>query len=357
MSLSWKSRAMLLHICLLLCAQGVMLQQFLLRPQNSTVLYGTDASFQAEVGGSWQVMTWQVRGFLVLTVPVDDNVTSSSEQFSARFCSAGDTRCVEFTIHNVTRRESGPIMCTVQGEYGSKTAQLYVEETGTINILGGNVTVTQDQEVAFQCVTTAWFPAPTITWTLNGHAVDSSLPNTTSVADGDSFSSTSILKLHAVGDTVVACHATVPTSTNPLSSSVFLVVVPDWTVLIAVVLSFGCSALLVLLILGIIFCYKRRKEKQSSYQDEMIRRVRTQSQISSVSVPGQSRGQVNTGFELEGQTSVRAPSELSDHSSRRETVYAMPDIINNNQAVNINVYGINSVNPSGIRKHRHVTLV
>ncbi|KAG7516833.1 immunoglobulin superfamily member 5 [Solea senegalensis] len=355
MSLSWKSRAMLLHICLLLCAQGVMLQQFLLRPQNSTVLHGTDASFQAEVDGSWQVMTWHVRGFLVLSVPVNDNVTSSSEQFSARFCSAGDTRCVEFTIHNVTRRESGPIMCTVLGEYGSKTAQLYVEETGTINILGGNVTATQDQEVAFQCVTNTWFPAPTITWTLNGHAVDSSLPNTTSVADGDSFNSTSILKFHAVGNTIVACHATVPTSTNPLSSSVFLGVVPkppDWTVLIAVVLSFGCFALLVLLILGIIFCCKRRKEKQSTYQDEMTRRVRTLSQISSVSVPGQSRGQVNTGFELEGQTSVQAPSELSDHSSRKETVYAMPDIVNSN----VHVYA-NSVNQSGIRKHRHVTIV
>ena len=36
---------------------------------------------------------------------------------------------------------------------------------------------------------------------------------------------------------------------------------PDWTVLIAVVVSFGGAALLVLLILGIIFCYKRRKEK------------------------------------------------------------------------------------------------
>ncbi|KAG7516834.1 immunoglobulin superfamily member 5 [Solea senegalensis] len=275
--------------------------------------------------------------------------------FSARFCSAGDTRCVEFTIHNVTRRESGPIMCTVLGEYGSKTAQLYVEETGTINILGGNVTATQDQEVAFQCVTNTWFPAPTITWTLNGHAVDSSLPNTTSVADGDSFNSTSILKFHAVGNTIVACHATVPTSTNPLSSSVFLGVVPkppDWTVLIAVVLSFGCFALLVLLILGIIFCCKRRKEKQSTYQDEMTRRVRTLSQISSVSVPGQSRGQVNTGFELEGQTSVQAPSELSDHSSRKETVYAMPDIVNSN----VHVYA-NSVNQSGIRKHRHVTIV
>lgn len=39
---------------------------------------------------------------------------------------------------------------------------------------------------------------------------------------------------------------------------------PDWTVLIAVVVSISGFALLVLLILGIIFCYKRRKEKRKA---------------------------------------------------------------------------------------------
>lgn len=40
--------------------------------------------------------------------------------------------------------------------------------------------------------------------------------------------------------------------------------VPDWTVLIAVVVSIGGFALLVLLIIGIVFCYRRRKEKRKA---------------------------------------------------------------------------------------------
>lgn len=97
-------------------------------------------------------------------------------------------------------------------------------ESGTINIKGGNVTVDQDQQVEFQCVVAAWFPTPVVSWTRNGQAVDSSLYNSTSVAHGDYFNSTSVLKFTAVSDAKVECLATVPALTNPLSSSVFLVV-------------------------------------------------------------------------------------------------------------------------------------
>ncbi|XP_015255956.1 PREDICTED: uncharacterized protein LOC107101523 [Cyprinodon variegatus] len=95
----------------------------------------------------------------------------------------------------------------------------------------------------------------------------------------------------------------------------------DWTVLIAVVVSFGSCALLVLLILGIYHCYKQRKEKESNYQDEM-RRVKTQSQLSVISADEQTSGQVNETYE--------------------------PD----NQDINIHV----GAEP-GFVKHRHVTIV
>lgn len=99
---------------------------------KSTVLQGSDVQFNATVGGSWQVMTWNVGGFLVLTVSKSSGIIPSTEQFSARFCSQNNS-CVEFTIHNVTRSQSGPVICTVQGDYGEKTAQLYVQG-GFINI-------------------------------------------------------------------------------------------------------------------------------------------------------------------------------------------------------------------------------
>ncbi|XP_070774118.1 immunoglobulin superfamily member 5 [Enoplosus armatus] len=363
MTVSWKPWPDLFCVCLLLCATGdsAVPEHFQLEPLNSTVLKGSRVQFNSTVWGTLQVMTWTVQGLLVLTVPDTGNISSSSKQFSARLFSSGDTSRVEFTIHNVTRRESGAVICTVQGKYGSKTAQLYVQESGTVDITGGNVTVVQGQQVEFQCVTSAWFPAPTVSWTHNGQAVNGSLYNTTSTADGDSFNSTSVLKLQAVRNTTVECWATVSTLTIPQSNSVFLVVVPkppDWTVLIAVVVSIGGFALLVLLILGIIFCYKRRKEKQPNYQDEM-RRVRTQSQISGVSAAGQGQGQVNAGHVPEGQTSG-APSELTDSGffqANGSNNFEMPHAVNSNQAGNGYDRDNSTVDKSGLRKHRHVTIV
>ena len=86
------------------------------------------------------------------------------------------------------------------------------------------MSVEHGQDVEFQCVTTAWFPNPTVSWSQDGGAVDSSLYNTTIMADGDYFNSSSFLKFQAVSSTTVECLATVSTLTVPQSSSVFLTV-------------------------------------------------------------------------------------------------------------------------------------
>nr|XP_046267737.1 immunoglobulin superfamily member 5 [Scatophagus argus] len=363
MTFSRKSRSNLFYICLSLCSTGVVSQGFQLEPLNSTVLQGSDVQFNATVQGKWDFMTWHVGDLLVLSVlsSSTSNITSSSQQYSASFCSS-DTSCVRFTIHNVTRSQSGSVMCSVLGSFGSKTAQLYVQESGKVSIMEGNMTVVQDQLVKFQCVASAWFPIPTIGWTQNGEAVNNSLYNTTSTADGDSFNSTSVLNFQAVRNTIVECWATVPALTNPQTSSVFLVVDPkptDWTVLIAVVVSIGGVALLVLLILGIIFCYKRRKEKQPNYQDEMSRRVRTQSEIGGINAAEQTEGQVNAGYVPEGQTNV-APSEHSDSGfcqANGSGVVEMPDIVKSNPVRNGDRSADNTVDEAGFKKHRHVTIV
>lgn len=82
----------------------------------------------------------------------------------------------------------------------------------------------QDQDTEFHCVTTAWFPIPAVSWTQNGQAKDSSLYDTTNMADGDSFNSTNVLKFQAIRNTTMGCQVTVQTLTNPKFSSVFLVV-------------------------------------------------------------------------------------------------------------------------------------
>ncbi|KAE8288043.1 Calmodulin regulator protein PCP4 [Larimichthys crocea] len=271
-----RSLSGLIHCVLIMAIMPlkVVTEEFKLQPLNSTVLQGSDVRYTATVVGTWQSMTWTVGEYLVATVhvPGTGNISVFSDQYAARFCVEDDISCVEFFMYNVTRGQSGKVICFVMGKYGSKTADLYVQVV-RVSISGGTVTATQGDQVEFQCATFLWFPDPTITWTRNGEAVNSSLYNTTSVNDVNYFNSTSVLKFQAERNTRVECLATVPTLTKPIqSSSVYLVVVPkppDWTVLIAVVLSFSCAALLALLIIGIIFCYKRRKEKQLTYQDEM----------------------------------------------------------------------------------------
>ncbi|XP_061902414.1 immunoglobulin superfamily member 5 isoform X2 [Entelurus aequoreus] len=347
-------------IWLMLCTSGVM-GQFQVDPLVATVLTGSDAQFTAKVQGTWAIMTWTVQGFLVLTVPRSGNISSSSEQFSASFCSSVDTGCVAFTIHNTTRAEAGPVTCTIQGDYGSKTVQLQVQESGTVQIKEGNMTVVQDQEVEIHCETSAWFPIPEIRWTLNGDTMDSGPTNSTNVTHGDSFNSSSVLKFQAVKDSTLVCWATLQTLTNPLASSVHVLVVPkppDRTVLIAVVCSFGGLALLALLILGIMFCYKRRKEKESNYQDEMTKRVRTQSQLSGLRPPGQKQGAVNAGYVKDGQTSV-ATSDQSDSGyfqRTRSNIFEMPNSACNNQTENGYKSTYNGVDDD-LTKHRHATIV
>ncbi|MEQ2181596.1 hypothetical protein GOODEAATRI_013225 [Goodea atripinnis] len=299
---SWKFCFSLMSICSLQCR--VVSQKLQLEPLNSTVLQDSDVQFNATIQGDWEVTTWNVGGIQVLTLVNSlDSIIPSSDRFSARFCLNGSKGCVEFTIHNVSRTDAGDVVCTVQG-YQPLKAQLYVQERGTVSILGGDVTKMQGEQAEFECLTTAWFPTPTISWTQNDQTVDSSLYNTTSLTDGDSFNSNTILKLTAVSNTRVKCLATLSTLATPQSSSVYMVVVPkptDWTVLIAVVVSFGSCALLVLLIIGIIFCYKRRKEKGPNYQDEM-RKVKTQSQLSVINTVEQVTGQVNETYEPENQS-------------------------------------------------------
>lgn len=283
-------------LLVLLCNPEVVFGQFEVQPVNLTVLRGGEARFNATVQRSWIFMTWDVGGIYAVTIQPSGNFTTASPRYTARLCGSG-TSCAELTIYNVTRSDAGPIDCSVQGE-SDKTVQLYVQESGSVSISGGGRTVQQDERVEFQCEAVGWFPAATVSWTLNGYGVNSSLVNTTDVAGGDSYNSTSVYSFQAVRNTTVTCLASVPTLQTPVSYSVQLVVVPkptDWTVLIAVVLSFSLFGLLVLLIIGIVFCYKRRKEKQPTYQAEMMRQ-RTQSQLSS---RPQRQGQDNPVFTVD----------------------------------------------------------
>lgn len=330
-------------LLLLLCNSGVS-GQFEVQPVNLTVLLGAEARFNSTVQRPWSFMTWDVGGIFAVIIQSSGNSTTSSPRFSARLCSS---RCVELTVHNVTRRDAGPVVCSVEGEAG-KTVQLNVQESGSVSISGGGRTVQQGEQVEFQCETVGWFPAATIRWTLNGYDVNSSLVNTTDVASGNGYDSISVFSFQAVRNATVTCLASVPALQTPVSHSVQLVVVPkptDWTVLIAVVLSFSLFGLVVLLIIGIIFCYRRRKEKQLTYQEEVMRQ-RTQSQLSN---RPQRLGQANPVFTVDGlPPSQRDSGFFQMNGAAYEPENTRPSGLYNPAFTSLQL---------DLPKHRHVTIV
>ena len=105
----------------------VVLLKFQLEPLNVSVLQGSDAQFRAIMEGEWKEMTWFLNRTLVLVVSANGKETKYMDQFSAEFCSMGNNSCVEFTIHNASRHNTGPVTCAVLGVAGAKTAYLYVQ--------------------------------------------------------------------------------------------------------------------------------------------------------------------------------------------------------------------------------------
>lgn len=105
----------------------VLSQGLILEPTSAAVLRGATVSFRATVAVQWEVMTWEVNDTLVLTVSSSTtNVTVSSGQFSAAFCSQ-DASCVDFTVWNVSRNQAGLLVCRVNDLFGSRTANLSVQ--------------------------------------------------------------------------------------------------------------------------------------------------------------------------------------------------------------------------------------
>ncbi|CAN9501541.1 unnamed protein product [Ophioblennius macclurei] len=345
MTLSWKLWITFFHIALSFLT-GVMLQDFNLEPMNPTVLQGSTVQFNATVRGVWKTMTWTAGNLLVLTITSENDTTSSSDQFSATLFSNDSVSRVEFSIYGVTREQAGPVECTILGALGTRTAQLEVQESGTVLIVGGNRTADQGDQAEFKCEAVAWFPEPSFTWTRNGNALDPKLYTTANgTLQGGIYNSTSVLKFQAESSTTVQCLVTVPALTRPMSSSVYLEVFPDWTVLIAVVVSIGGFALLVLLIILIIFCYRRRKASKLTYNDEMMR-ARTQSQVSGVGAPGRRQGTVNMTYVQDGQTSVTSSDFTDNDFPHMKSVFhlEMPDTVDN-------------IHVGNFPKHRHVTIV
>lgn len=97
-------------------------------------------------------------------------------------------------------------------------------ESGSVEIPGANWTVAEGDQVMFQCVAANWFPAPQISWALDGTLVDQQFFNTSSVNMGTLFNANSTFWFTASRNISVACLASILALAVPKQSSVFLVV-------------------------------------------------------------------------------------------------------------------------------------
>uniref|UniRef100_A0A4W4FCE2 Ig-like domain-containing protein n=1 Tax=Electrophorus electricus TaxID=8005 RepID=A0A4W4FCE2_ELEEL len=237
-----------------------------LEPQNATVLQHSEARFNCCVNEpGWTVMIWSLNRLLALTILETSGVVNSTGRFSASDYSTGGASKWEFIIENVLREDSGQVTCQIQGSE-PVTAQLSVQESGAVEIEGANRTATEGEQVTFQCLAVGWFPAPLLSWALNGMPVPKELFNSSFVEAGTVLNSSSSLGITASSSVLVECLATVPALGTPERSGVFLTVAKvdkpqtrDQTVLIAVTVSFSAAALLVLIIIAIVLCCKRKK--------------------------------------------------------------------------------------------------
>ncbi|KAK0154743.1 Immunoglobulin superfamily member 5 [Merluccius polli] len=287
-----------------------------LKPLNPAVLLGSNVSFTATE-------------LLVLTINRDTGALPSAPRYQARNISTNDRSAWEFSIVNVTHDDSGPIVCTIQGLTGARHSQPL--ERGTVDIVTGNLTVKHGKEAEFRCEASG---LPTVSWWLDGVAANTTLYNTTSQTQGTLSNSTSVLRVQAVRDTAVQCRAALAAAT--VSRSVYLVVVPDWTVLIAVVVSFGGAALLVLLIIGIIFCCRWKKEKGKGGRGVEVQHSRKRDQLT---------------WDL--QWMIKEGETASVDSGLSPSIHEIPSEYQNQTSA----HGSTEVYALQFTKHRHATIV
>ena len=86
----------------------------LLVPRERAVLRGSAASYNCSISVPWVVMTWLFDGSVGLTISMEHGVLENTPRFTAVNYTTNENYKWEFTIRNVTRKDSGEIMCAVQ---------------------------------------------------------------------------------------------------------------------------------------------------------------------------------------------------------------------------------------------------
>ncbi|XP_068441943.1 immunoglobulin superfamily member 5 [Clinocottus analis] len=325
-----------LFVLLLSCRIQVR-GQMKLSPETLTVLRGEEARFTCSTCSTsntrWTVMLWLLNGTAVLTISkefgvlfINPNVTVETSPVSH-----GDSRV--FILKSSERHNQGPVTCELQG-IDRKTARLFVQEKGSVKVVGDDRLAFQGQSVLFECQAAGWYPPPTLQWQVNGKKVNQGEYNISSEGSEKSlFTVTSNLSVTAAKSSHVACLASVSALATPLKSSVRMTVVAevvqegdDCTVPLAVTASLSALLLLLLLCVFTVLWLRQRRQAKPSPR-EAIRFDQSVSGRSSVAEA--TAGKVNLGYSGEGPTDA-VYNELIMETRRQEDFvgfYKVPDVV------------------------------
>ncbi|KAK6486364.1 immunoglobulin superfamily member 5-like isoform X1 [Huso huso] len=292
--------------CLLVLLHSFLGYSHILQgPQSAAVLLHSDALFNCTLSKSWVIMTWLLKGRTVLTVLSATGPVVTDPRFTSRNNTEGNTFTTELIISNVSLQDSGVVMCDLQN-IGTKEANLSVQVNGLLQITNHSLTVLQDHSTAIVCQASNWYPEPKITWMLNKTWADPQNYTTDSTLSIDFYDTTSTLRLAPSSDVTIVCVASIPALPEPQTTTVNLRVTAehtkpsnDKTVLIAVTVTVSAVALIVLVIVGIVFCCKKRTSAKSSYQEEMRKVSQSRSPNGQNSKTPQIQGKNNLGFSAE----------------------------------------------------------
>ncbi|XP_035860501.1 immunoglobulin superfamily member 5 isoform X2 [Sander lucioperca] len=322
-----------LLVLLLSCRIQAVGAQMKLSPGTLTVLRGEEARLTCSTSNThWTVMVWLLNGTAVLTISKEIGVLPSiNPNVTAEKSSVSQGDSWVFVLKNTQRHNQGQVTCDLQG-IDRKTASLFVQEKGSVRVIGEDKLAFKGQSVLFECQAAGWYPQPTLQWQVNDKKVSQGEYNISSEESGKSlFNVTSNLSFTAAKSSNVDCLASVSALPTPLKSSVRLTVVAevvqegdDCTVPVAVTASLSAVLLLLLLCICTVLWYRQRTQAKLSPQET----IRFDQSVSGRSLVAEAtRGKVNLGYSSEGPTVLHKTTCVLPLKPKCDGVPQVPDVV------------------------------
>ncbi|KAL6116352.1 igsf5 [Pungitius sinensis] len=308
--------------------------QVQLSPETQTVLRGQEARLTCRTSSTeWTVMVWLLNGKAVLTIAketgplntVHPNVTAEK---------SGDSWV--FVINRTERHNQGQVTCDLQG-IAAKTANLFVQEKGSVEVFWDKKLAFEGDSVLFKCQAAGWYPSPTVQWQVTDKKVIEAKYNSSIEKSGTLFTVNSNLNVMATRSSNVSCLASVSALPAPLRSSVRLIVVAEvgleeeeeaacTLVPLAIMSTLFALLLLLLLCIGAVLWHRRRRQAKAGTQAA----VRSDQSVSGGSLVAEATdGKVNLGYSGDGPTDA-VHHELIMETLRQEdfvSFHKVPDVV------------------------------